>query len=81
MVDYRADVGNGLFENERVHVFRGDLPAPTPVAAFNRAEVADVAWVSLAELKRQATDAPQRFTPWMRIYLNRWSELALQPAA
>ena len=26
VVEYRADVGNGLIEHERVHVFRGTLP-------------------------------------------------------
>lgn len=81
VVDYRADVGNGLVENERVHVFRGDLSSALPVLAYNRAEVRDVAWVSMAELRRQVSEAPQRFTPWIRIYLSRWSELALQPVA
>jgi isopentenyl-diphosphate delta-isomerase len=81
IVDYRADVGNGLVENERVHVFRGDVATPFPVLAFNRDEVQDVAWIGSAELRRQVDDAPALFTPWIRIYLDRWAELALQPAA
>ena len=81
VVDYRADVGNGLVENERVHVFRGDLPAPVDVAGYNRAEVQDVRWISEASLRREIAAEPERFTPWIRIYLQRWSELALRSAA
>src|SRR5262245_60925262 len=36
VVEYRADVGSGLVENERVHVFRGDLPAPAGLPHINR---------------------------------------------
>lgn len=81
IVDYRADVGNGLIENERVHVFRGDVARKFPVGSFNPREVMDVAWVGPAALRRQVREAPSRFTPWIRIYLDRWPELALQPAA
>jgi isopentenyl-diphosphate delta-isomerase len=81
IVDYQADVGNGLFENERVHVFRGDLPTPTTVVPFNADEVMEVAWLDASTLRRRVRLAPSRFTPWIRIYLDRWSELALEPAA
>ncbi len=81
VVDYRADVGNGLIENERVHVFRGDLAAPIEVADFNRDEVQAVAWIGEDELRRKVAGDPGRFTPWLRIYLDRWNELALRPAA
>ncbi|MBL8581506.1 MAG: isopentenyl-diphosphate Delta-isomerase [Rhizobiaceae bacterium] len=81
IVDYRADVGNGLVENERVHVFRGDVAGEFPVRSFNRREVMDVAWIGPAKLRRQVQDTPERFTPWIRIYLDRWPELALQRAA
>jgi isopentenyl-diphosphate delta-isomerase len=81
VVDYHAEVGNGLVENERVHVFRGDLAAPIEVAGFDRAEVQAVAWVGMAELRRRVADEPGRYSPWLRIYLERWDELALRPAA
>lgn len=80
VVDYRADVGSGLVEDERVHVFRGDVPAPIAVPDFNTNEVQDVAWVDLDVLARQVRDKPERFTPWLRIYLDRWGELALRAA-
>lgn len=81
VVDYQADVGNGLIENERVQVFRGDVAAPFDVSGFNREEVEDVAWVDQQTLRQQALQNPDHFTPWIRIYLERWNELALRPAA
>jgi len=81
VVDYWADVGGGLIENERVHIFRGDLAAPVSVTDFNRDEVQTVAWLDERELRRQVASSPARFTPWLRIYLERWSELSLRPAA
>lgn len=81
IVDYRADVGNGLVENERVHVFRGEVAAPFDVTDFNRDEVQDVAWIAEPALRRRVVEQPELFTPWIRIYLERWSELALRPAA
>ncbi len=81
VVDYRADVGGGLVENERVHIFRGDLSAPVELLGFNRDEVQDWAWVGQDELRGLDEADPLRFTPWLRIYLDRWSELDLRPAA
>ena len=81
IVDYRADVGNGLVENERVHVFRGDCATAFDVSDFNPDEVQAVRWVTLAQLRRDVAAEPNRYTPWIRIYLDRWSELALRPAA
>ncbi len=81
IVDYRADVGNGLFENERVHVFRGDIAAPVPSLRLDPEEVAEVSWMDGPTLRRTVREHPSRFTPWIRIYLERWPELALEPAA
>jgi len=81
IVEYRADVGNGMVENERVHTFRGELPAPRQITGFNRDEVQAVAWMDHERLRREVAEKPERFTPWLRIYLERWSELALRPAA
>lgn len=80
VVDYRADVGNGLVENERVHVFRGDVAEPFAVRGLNRDEVEEVAWVGRDALRRQVLRQPDRFTPWLRIYLDRWTEMTLDPA-
>ena len=35
----------------------------------NPAEVMDTAWVDLSDLARQTQTTPERFTPWLRIYL------------
>lgn len=81
VVDYRADVGNGLIENERVQIFRGDMAAPVDLTAFNRDEVQAVAWIDEKSLRADVKARPLHYTPWLRIYLDRWSELALRPAA
>ncbi|MGF7162922.1 isopentenyl-diphosphate delta-isomerase [Rhodoligotrophos appendicifer] len=81
VVEYRADVGNGLIEHERVHVFRGDVDVPFDVSSYNCDEVQEVAWVTQEALRSEVAAAPERFTPWLKIYLGRWSELALQDAA
>ena len=87
VVDYRADVGNGMVENERVHVFSAQLPASAasdtakpgmlPLDRFDPAEVQDLAWRSREELETAIAAAPEAFTPWLRIYLDRWAELGL----
>jgi isopentenyl-diphosphate delta-isomerase len=33
-------------------------------------EVEDVRWVDLYDLKAEVLRAPDRFTPWLRIYLS-----------
>ncbi|MDP3897681.1 MAG: NUDIX domain-containing protein [Mesorhizobium sp.] len=81
VVDYRAEVTNGLIENERVHVFEGALPAVVPVTRFDRNEVSELRWVRQAVLRREIARRPQDFTPWLRIYVDRWAELELQAAA
>ncbi|MDX2288926.1 MAG: NUDIX domain-containing protein [Hyphomicrobiaceae bacterium] len=77
VLDYRADVGCDLIEHERVHVYRGDVASQTVALALDPSEVAEVAWVEPAELARDARLTPARYTPWLRIYLERWPELRL----
>ena len=65
---YRADVGNGLIEHEQVDVFVSRVrsrvrPVPNPE------EVMATDWVDMAELAAWVERDPQRFTPWLRIYL------------
>lgn len=69
-VRYRADVGGGLIEDEVVQVFTciadGALrvtPAPE--------EVAETRWIARAALHEEIAATPERFTPWLRIYLER----------
>ncbi|MEO0771928.1 MAG: isopentenyl-diphosphate delta-isomerase [Pseudomonadota bacterium] len=65
---YRADVGGGLIEHERVDVFMSRVPrrvVPVP----NPEEVMATDWVDMGELAAWVERDPARFTPWLRIYL------------
>ena len=69
--DYNADVGGGLREHERVHMFMGAATPERISIVPNPEEVDRVRWVSEEELRRGVAETPERFTPWFRIYLNR----------
>lgn len=69
-VEYRAAVGGGLVEHEEVDIFLAEAgpglcPAPDP------AEVMALRWATLPALAAGIAAAPDRFTPWLRIYLAR----------
>lgn len=68
-IAYRADVGNGLTEDERVEVFIAEAGPAMPLAP-NPDEVDTTRWVDLATLEREVREQPERFTPWLRIYLS-----------
>lgn len=67
-VEYRADVGNGMTEHEVAEVFVVDADLSLNVAP-NPEEVMATRWISRADLAREVEAAPDRFTPWLRIYL------------
>ena len=77
VVEYYAEVSNNLIEHERVQVYRADVA--TQNLAFNLApeEVADVRWLDVRELKKDAVANPQLYAPWFKIYLARWGDLGL----
>lgn len=75
-VEYKADVGNGLIEHEVVDIFCGHLASDLEISP-NPEEVADVAWMALDDLRQAVLDNPQKFTPWLRIYLEHHSEKIL----
>jgi isopentenyl-diphosphate delta-isomerase len=81
VVDYRAEVTNGLIENERVHVFEGVAADMRLPAGFDPDEVAEMRWTDRASLRAAIAAEPALYTPWLRIYLERWSELALNAVA
>lgn len=67
-VEYRAEVGNGMTEHEVVDI--AVLHTPRDIALSpDPAEVAEVKWVHIDELCRDAAQHPERYTPWLRIYL------------
>jgi len=60
---YKADVGNGLVENEFDHVFLGlsnQNPNPDPV------ELSDWTWVPIEELSQDLVRNPNKYSPWIR---------------
>jgi len=69
-VDYRADVGGGLIENEQVQVFTASAGVDLKIVP-NPDEAAAARWVEIDDLDRQIARAPGDFTPWLRIYLDR----------
>ena len=69
-IDYRADVGNGLIENETVDVFVGTIETKDELEMLlNRNEVSEVKWISFETLKEEILLVPSKFTPWLRIYM------------
>lgn len=67
-LEYRADVGGGLIEHEVVDVFVGLAPDDLAVRP-NPQEVMDVEWVDRDRLRTLVDTHPDRYTPWLRIYL------------
>jgi len=67
-IEYRADVGGGLIEHEVVEVFSAQAPAhltPQP----DPDEVMQTRWITLEALAAEVQATPDKFTPWLRIYL------------
>ena len=67
-VEYRAAVGPGLVEHEVVAVFVAEADAAVALAP-DPDEVMATRWVGLGELADEIREAPERFTPWLRIYV------------
>lgn len=67
-LEYRADVGNGLVEHEVVEVYLGRAPRDLIVAP-NPDEVMAVEWIDYHDLIAMVQRHPERFTPWLQIYL------------
>jgi isopentenyl-diphosphate Delta-isomerase len=72
-IEYRADVGGGLIEHELVQVFTARAMADLRLDP-NPDEVADTDWIDLNALMTITTQFPERFTPWLRIYLRDYAD-------
>jgi isopentenyl-diphosphate delta-isomerase len=79
-VEYRAEVGGGLIEHELVRLFAGSWRPGLEIRP-DPAEVMDWRWATLAGLAGEIAATPERFTPWLRIYLSRHSEAIFGAAA
>ncbi|MEO1001418.1 MAG: isopentenyl-diphosphate Delta-isomerase [Pseudomonadota bacterium] len=78
-VEYRADVGGGLTEHERVALFTAEAPEALPLSP-DPAEVGETRWCPLPRLVEEIAEAPGRFTPWLRIYLAEHRATIFEPA-
>jgi isopentenyl-diphosphate delta-isomerase len=70
ITEYRADVGGGLIEHERVHVFAATL-LTRPTLAPNPSEVATTHWLSMADLAKAIADKPESYAQWLKLYIAR----------
>ena len=78
IIDYAADVTQGLREHERVQVYGAHIDRADIKIVLNQHEVCDYAWTNIDDLKGQGQQRPEQFAPWFRIYLERWDELGLK---
>lgn len=76
-IEYRAGVGGGLIEHEVVDLFVAAASEWTLDLALNPDEVADTRWVDIHDLACEVEDAPNLFTPWLRIYLEQHLDLVI----
>ena len=75
VVEYSADVGNGLHEHEQVTMYTGVADRTALKIMPDPLEVEDTRWVTRDELHAEIAQHPGRFTPWFRIYAERYPEL------
>ncbi|SMX25291.1 isopentenyl-diphosphate Delta-isomerase [Boseongicola aestuarii] len=68
-LEYRADVGKGMVEHEVVDIFAAKWRESVHLSP-NPEEVADTSWISFDELGHAIKSHPERFTPWLRIYMD-----------
>ena len=74
-VEYSANVGNGLWERERVHIFRAETAKEKINLRPNPHEVSETRWINPGDLKTDIKHNPDSYTPWFRIYVRRFPEL------
>lgn len=67
-IEYRAEVGNGLIEHEVVDIFLAHADSSLRVDP-NPDEVEAVKWIDFYELCAEVARRPERYTPWLRLYL------------
>lgn len=65
---YRTDLNNGLTENEYDCVFIGKFNGQVKP---NKKEVMRYKWILINDLKKEIKKNPDRYTPWIKIALNK----------
>ena len=76
-IEYRADVGRGLVEHERVTMFAGRAEAAALPMALNPDEVDAVAWMDAGAIRAAIGRSEIVPTPWFAIYLDRFPDFAI----
>ena len=61
-------MGRGLIEHEVVDIFVAEAETSLPLRP-NPDEVCDTAWIRLEHLEAETRRNPDKYTPWLRIYL------------
>ena len=74
---YRARVGKGLIEHERVQLFRAEADKTKLHLVPDPNEVMETVWITRQALLDSMAQRPQDYAPWFRIYVSRWDELGL----
>jgi isopentenyl-diphosphate delta-isomerase len=73
---YRAgDARTGRVEHEYDHVLLGRVPAGVALRA-DPAEIDDVRWVDLDDLRQELQEYPARYVPWLPGVLSVWHQSA-----
>lgn len=68
-IEYRAELENGMVEHEVVDLFAAEADAGALRLDPDPREVWETRWIARAELRDEIAASPERFTPWLRIYL------------
>jgi isopentenyl-diphosphate Delta-isomerase len=68
---YKAELENGLIENELDHVFWG-VCDQNPI--LNPEEASDFTWISIDELVLRIHEFPEGFTSWLKIIMKDYLE-------
>ena len=77
-LEYNADVGNRLVENEVVDVFLAHVCGPLTIVPDGN-EVMDIRWIDYHDLLAEVQRHPARFTPWLKIYLHNHADTIFGP--
>ncbi|MCI5097021.1 MAG: NUDIX domain-containing protein [Rhodobacteraceae bacterium] len=77
-LEYRADVGNGMIEHEAVDVFLAHVHRPLKIEA-DPEEVMETRWIDYHDLLAEVRRHPERFTPWLKIYLHNYADTIFGP--
>ena len=75
-IDYRAEVGDGLVEHERVTFYDAVVEPDALRVDLDPSEVDEVEWWDNARRRATLANAPETLAPWFRIYLERFPDLA-----